>query len=267
MWIMPSLRARLLPILMLLAGSLVAQMEPLEADRPDQTESPAIVPAGWFQLECGWSREEAEENGLSDTKNLLPASLWKIGLCKRVEFRLIIERIELHAAEGDAADQSGILPVKLGGKVSLCEEHGWIPRTSLIAHAGMPWLAHKELQVPEYFGTFRFTMQHTLSDLFSLGYNIGAEQDGESPTAAGVYTLTLGATASDRLGGYVELYGSLTDGSSPDHRFDGGITFRCGPDVLLDASGGFSVSGSHTWFLGLGLSFRVPVFVGRAVAE
>lgn len=244
---------------------LSAQVDPLEADRPDQTETPSIVPMGWFQLEGGWAREDASLEGSGVRVVSLPAILAKLGLCRIAELRIVMERAEERLLENDALPASGLLPLEVGTKVALCDEKGFRPHTSLLAHLGLPWLADYVFRPDEPYGTFRFSMQHGLSDVFSLGYNLGAEWDGDTPTATGVYTLTVGAAAGDRLGIFVEVYGSISDAQVADHRLDAGATFRIVPDVLLDMSGGRSL-GEERWFIGAGLSFRLPVFVPRDVS-
>lgn len=255
-----SLRSALLSAT--IGPAVALAQEPLEADRPDQTESPAIVPTGWLQVETGVVRE-ASGSGTTTLHNWsAPAALLKVGLGRRVESRLVVEHVVL-GTNADAPATAGLLPVELGAKVALCDEHRLRPRTSLIAHFGVPWLAHPDLDVARYYTTFRFTMQHTLSDRLSLGYNLGAEQDGEGPAMAGIYTCTLGVELSARASGYVEAYGTLSAGAVPDHRVDGGFTFRCGPDVLLDASAGRCIDAADPWYVSIGFSFRCPVFRAR----
>lgn len=253
-----------LAVVLMFAQASHAQRSPLEADRPDQTESPAIVPAGWFQLEAGCSRERSRVDGVTALCHSLPAMLAKMGLGRRVELRVVVEHSAEQAGE-KALFRSGLLPIEAGGKVALFEERGIRPRTSLIAHAGLPFTAHEAFRPRTGYGTFRFTMQHTLTDVLSLGYNLGAEWNGDSPTADGVYTLTLGAQFTRVLGLFVEGYGAVNGRAPADHRLDGGATCRLGPDVLLDASGGFSLS-AQCWFIGAGFSFRAPVFAARSPA-
>ena len=70
---------------------------------------------------------------------------------------------------------SGISPVKIGFKVKLSDEKGLLPKTSFIGHLSIPSFASKELKTIFYAPSFRFTMQHTLTDKINLGYNLGSE--------------------------------------------------------------------------------------------
>ena len=62
------------------------QIEPLQADRPDQTETPYLVPPGMFQVETGFS---FQKNDAFSNTNALPSTLWKYGLNENFEVRLI----------------------------------------------------------------------------------------------------------------------------------------------------------------------------------
>lgn len=239
------------------------QVASIEADRPDQTESPAIVPAGWYQFEGGCAHERVDARGT--VEGTLPTVLSKVGLARWAELRVITERSRAPVSEGGQATAHRLVPVEVGAKFRLMEEHGLLPCASLIGHVGLPFTAEEPCRPATAFGNFRFTMQHTLGERFALGYNLGAEWDGDRPVATGIYTLTLGAEATEALGLFVEAYGYINDQESADHRIDGGAVLHLGPDVLLDASSGFSL-GEQRWFVSAGLSFRVPVFVRRVPA-
>jgi len=102
---------------------------------------------------------------------------------------------------------------------------------------------------------FRFAMQNTLSKIVSLGYNLGAEWDGESPTPSWIYTIATGFNISDKRFSYVESYGFITKGSLPDHNVDAGVTSLFSKDAQLDLSGGFGLS-STSLKITLLLDFR-----------
>lgn len=62
--------------------------EPIQTDRPDQTETPALVPKGMFQVETGFSVQKNDANSNTQT---LPSTLWKYGVNDHFELRLITE--------------------------------------------------------------------------------------------------------------------------------------------------------------------------------
>ncbi len=113
---------------------------------------------------------------------------------------------------------NGINPIKIGFKTRLFEEKGIIPLTSFIAHLVIPASGTKEFQTNYFAPSFRFTMQHTLTDKISLGYNLGAEWDGETPEPTFIYTLKTGFSLTEKIGAYVELYGFAPQKDKADCR-------------------------------------------------
>lgn len=228
------------------------QPEPIATDRPDQTETPELVPKGMFQMENGFSFEKAGR----DSKNfVVPSSLMKYGFNGKFEFRLIAEFV---IDETGGTKISGLNPILVGFKVAVCDEKGILPKTSLIGHMSIPDLASDDFKTTYYAPEFRFTMQHTLSDKVNLGYNLGAEWDGESPEPTFIYTLTSGFELSQKAGCFIELYGFAPQKDKADHRIDGGFTYLLSNDMMIDASGGFGLTeNAPDYFAALGFSFRL----------
>ncbi len=144
---------------------------PITLDRPDQTETPIIVPKGYIQIESGVNFEKTSQDLKTNT---LPTILWKYGIGPNLEFRLITERTQI---KSDNENPKGLNPITIGFKANIFEEKGLIPETSLIVHYGTKKWGSKEFQTEKATPSFRFLMQHTLSEKFSLSYNAGAEWD------------------------------------------------------------------------------------------
>lgn len=226
--------------------------DPIEIDRPDQTECPFIVPKGMFQMENGFNFEKDNDN--SNTF-LLPTALWKLGINENLELRLITEfAIESTNDEKNA----GIKPLFIGLKIKLCDEKGFVPKTSLIAHLMIPKLASEKLKTDFVAPKFRFTMKHTLSKIVNFSYNLGAEWDGKTAIPTYIYSFTTGYKLSDKIGAYTEIYGFITQTETPDHRCDGGFTYLINNDIIADISGGFGLTeNAPKHYVSLGFSFRI----------
>src|ERR1700704_5639243 len=104
-------------ILLIFCGASNAQQTGrMETDRPDQTESPFIVKHKYFQTEIGFNLVKID----GYTTLVVPTILWKYGLCKRFELRLITE---INAVETPMSfpagneTNTGLLPVQVGGKI------------------------------------------------------------------------------------------------------------------------------------------------------
>lgn len=239
-------------ILFLFAFSTTLQAQTsIQTDRPDQTECPFITPKGFMQAENGFIYENIDKNNKSIT---LPTILWKYGINKNIEFRLITEANTIKSLDEKA---TGIVPIIVGFKVSVQEEKGVIPTVSFIGHLSIPTAATNNFKASYFAPSFRFTMQHTISNKFTLGYNLGAEWDGETPEPTFIYTLTSGMSITEKLGAYIELYGFAPQNQSADHRADCGFTYLITKDVMVDISGGFGITKkSPDNYFALGFSYR-----------
>ena len=225
----------------------------IQTDRPDQTECPFIVPANHFQIENGLNYEQVS---VSEMNYFYPSTLWKYGVNDNLEFRLITE---LNTNKCNEIKTSGLNPVKVGFKTNLCKEKGIVPLTSFIGHISIPTLASNKFKTSFLAPSFRFTMQHTLTNKITLGYNLGAEWDGENPEPVFIYTLTTGFSCTDKIGTYIEFYGFAPNLKQFEHRTDGGITYNLSRNILLDVSGGFGLSESApNYYASLGFSIRFP---------
>lgn len=230
------------------------KITPIQTDRPDQTETPFITPKRQLQMEIGFIYEKETK---STTNFTHPNILTKVGLSDRVELRLVTDMGSTQVEQPGVANTKRLLnPTLIGCKVNFFEEKKWRPQTSMIMHFGVPYLASKEFRKQQNFITFRFLMQHTLTDKFSLSYNLGAEWDGVNPAATGIYTLSLGYSASSRIGTFFELYGFHL-GREFLHQYDMGITYLLHNNIQLDMSGGLGLNeAAPDYFLGCGISFR-----------
>jgi hypothetical protein len=232
---------------------LSQDQQAIQTDRPDQTECPFTVPRRHFQIETGFGYEKAN----ADEQNFLyPTILWKYGVNEKFELRLITE---LAANKTNDKNLSGFNPVKIGFKTKLVDEKGIIPSISFIAHLSLPFISSRNFRSGFVAPLFRFTLQHTLSEKVSLGYNIGAEWDGESVAPTYIYTLTSGFAISRKMGAYFELYGFAPQKDKAEHRADGGISFFPKPNLMIDFSGGFGITSNAPRYYGaIGFSARIP---------
>jgi hypothetical protein len=241
-----------------LAFSQVSKPD-IVTDRPDQTEAPALVPQGGLQVETGFAFEKDKAANIESTNYTYNTTLIKYGVNQNLELRLITEYLgeKQDISETSASSIEGISPLALGIKVKIADEKGAWPQTAMIGHINVK--TGSKVFRPNYTAAdFRFTFAHTLSDKFSLSYNIGAEWNGETPEATFLYTLALGYSITDKCGMFVESYSFFTEESSPDHRFDGGLTYKITNVVQADISGGLGLNEkAPDYFLSAGLSFRL----------
>lgn len=244
------------------ALTVQAQQETLKlvTDRPDQTESSAVVPFKSFQFETGFIMENNETDLLEQQSFAYNTTLLRYGVLKNFELRLGFEYLgEKTKTKNTGSTQtlSGAGPLFTGFKVKIAEEAGWVPEMAFLGALVLPITSNDDF-MPQYTASsMRFAFSHTLSERLSLGYNLGAEWDGESAAPGYYYSVALGIGITDKLGMFVESYGTLKDGGNSENLLDAGFTYLISPNLQLDASGGIGINEKATDnFVSLGLSYR-----------
>jgi hypothetical protein len=223
-------------------------------DRPDQTECTNTVPKGYFQMENGFTTIHSK-NG--DNVNLLPTSLWKIGINDKMELRMITEPQTIRKSE---EGEFALPPIYFGFKTKLIEAKGAIPNVSFIAHLSIPQLSTDNLRENNFNPQFRFTMDNQLSKRFSIGYNLGMTWDDQNPSPIFQYTCALGYKITDRWKAYVELFGDKPQDEVFQLATSGGIYFYLRPNIMFDVTGAYGlVNGSLDYYSALGFSFLIPM--------
>jgi hypothetical protein len=248
-------------VLILLSFTAGAQVkkEAIVTDRPDQTESPSLVPKGGLQVEIGFAMEKDRYEGIRTTNVAYNSTLIKYGVNSNLELRFISEYLGQYERNdvNRLTDRNGFSPIALGVKIKLSDENGYWPQAGLISHIVLK-SGHREFSPTYTAANFRFTFCHTLSDKFSLSYNLGVRWDGRTPEATFLYTLSLGYELSPKAAVFVESYSFFTEGGRTDHRFDGGFTYKLTPVIQLDLSAGTGLNRyAPDYFVSAGISFRL----------
>jgi hypothetical protein len=235
----------------------------LVTDRPDQTESSIVVPLRSLQIESGFVYA-LDENPLARAKNIsYNTTLMRYGLLENMEMRLGIE----YAGE-EVTDQStgkktssyGFSPLYTGLKLQITHEKGFMPEIAFLAGLELPFTAHKTFKTSHTAANMRFSLSHTLSERFSLGYNLGAEWDGDTPVPSYFYSVALGLSITGKAGAFIEFYGLIPEKGISTHLIDGGITFLIKQNLQLDASGGLGLNKEAVdYFISFGISYRLPL--------
>jgi Putative MetA-pathway of phenol degradation len=248
--------ALLISTLLCFVFSCFAQPGKIDADRPDQTEGAVTMPKKWIQFEPGFGKQRTNP---TENEYQHPTLLSKYGITKKIEFRLIttISTITDYRDPLHKQKETGLSPVEVGTKIALWEEKKLLPKTTLLAHLVIPKLASKNLQANKLAPNFRLSMQHSISKVVGLGYNLGAEWDGYSNEPTWIYTFSPGFNIGENWYTYIEAFGSISKQNAPEHNIDTGIAYFVNNDLKLDLSGGFGISeAAPDWYIAIGASFR-----------
>jgi hypothetical protein len=241
----------------------------LVTDRPDQTESAVVVPRGTLQTELGigFARESSGPGRVDVVE--APGTLVRWGLLDRLELRFAwAGHVDVRAdGPADAVEVSGPADPELGAKLSLlAAERGDASDLALLAHLSLP-AGDDEIGSPGAVPSLRLNGAHELGEGVGLGWNAGIEgvssEDarGEHLRTRFVYTAALGFDLAERWGAFVELFGDLpaSDPERAAHSLDGGVTVLLTERLQLDFAAGAGLNAeAPDWFVGAGVSFRVP---------
>lgn len=234
----------------------------LITDRPDQTESSVTVPHNSLQIETGFIFERFMHSDYTFDNWGIATTLFRYGLLKNMELRLAsnYQYSELKTT-GSNMDtiQQGMGPILAGVKIYITEEHGAWPELALLADITLNVVGDLDYRPTNSYTTIKFAASHTLSKVFGLGYNFGIANNGEVAKGFFVYSVVLGASITERLSAFAEVYGNFDDSQYPRTRLDGGLTFLLRPNLQLDLSGGFGPNDVQSmWFSSIGLTWRIP---------
>jgi len=233
----------------------------LITDRPDQTESSVVLPHKSLQIETGFVMESSQTDLSSQQSFAYNSTLLRYGLLKNFELRLGLEYLggKVKIKNTDTTNTfSGLSPLYAGFKVKIADEDGWKPEIAFLGGLVLPFTSDKNFK-PEYSAAdIRFAFSHTISDRFSIGYNLGAEWDGETAIPEYFYSISLAAGITDDLGAFIESYGWLPEDGESEHLLDAGFTYLILPNFQFDISAGIGVQNSIDNFISFGLTYRLP---------
>ena len=238
-------------------GVARAQSPDMVTDRPDQTESAAVVPRGLLQVETGYLfARDGDVDGYA-----APGTLFRIPDRSR-RAAGAPHRPRRHRGR---SGRHGAGDSELGAKINLIERaDGWRPELALLGGLSLPTGDHgfsSDGVAPSFLVAFA----HELLPRLSLGYNVGAawESSADQPDrdALFVYSLVLGVRLTDRLGTFLEFFGDrqTTGTNATSASVDGGLTLLLTDIVQLDVSVGSGLWGpTDDVFVSAGFSFRLP---------
>jgi hypothetical protein len=246
-----------------------SQLRELTTDRPDVTESPYTVDAGWWQLEMdifAYTRDHDTSGG----NNLQASALsfaninLKVGLTSNIDLQTVIEpytRVRVRdQVTGASASVSGFGDITSRLKINFWGNDGGESAFGLMPFVKWPTNQHG-LGNHSVEGGLIVPYAHGLPGGWDVGMmtelDIVRNDADDGYTTEWVNTITVGHDIAGNLGGYVELASSLTHGADLLF-FDCGLTYGIGKHVQLDAGANFGLtraSDDITIFTGISVRF------------
>jgi len=255
-------------VIMLMAALLMAhpvragaqEIPTISTDRPGQSTSPSILIPGSIQIEGGVQLAGDGPEGATTRTLGAPQLLLRLGVLPALELRLQgeLRHVRMEGSGGETTER-GIAGVALGTKIGITPERGAIPEMALGVTLGLP-VGEDAFRAAAIAPAFYLATRSGLGTTLNLYTNIGGAWDGTSGAGSGFYTAALWNAFSEKVSGFVEIYGALASGAAPSHAADAGLSYIVHPAIQLDLSGGTGITGSATdYFINGGISLRLPL--------
>lgn len=243
--------------LLLVFFSFIVNGQELETDRPDQTESSAVVPLNTIQIESGVGAEFIQNSttGAKESSIFAPTTLFRISINKRFEFRLV-NTLEHHKADLLSPNESRgwhIDDLEMGTKIQLYDRPNGKTQLAVMQHVAMP----TGLSQTKAWGSItKLLVSHELKKKFSIGYNLGYDFQ-QSAGQLVTYSVALSIPINTVIGSYVETYGDFWFAQKPIVNLDAGFTFALKETMQLDYSFGIGLTQLMN-YQAIGFSMRLP---------
>lgn len=245
--------------------------EPLITDRPDFTESTAVIPFGHLQLETGYTFTYDDEDGRRVSDQTFPEALMRIGVVKDWELRLgwtgwsLTE--ELFMEENDSSRKvrreehdDGGTDMIIGFKRYLLPQEGLRPELGVIGELSLP-TGTETKSSGDVDPQVKILWSYELPADFALSGNLNfavptSDAGRFFQTSASV---SLSYSVTDWMGSYVEYFGFYPNDRWTDcaHTVNGGLTFLITDNLQFDVRTGAGLNEeADDFFTGAGLSMR-----------
>lgn len=217
--------------------NLVAQNdEPINTDRPDQTEGVYTLSKKHFQIENGVKLSKG-----STLNNLL----LRYGLFNGTEVRALIDY-------GKVDELNGFLPVMLSIKQRIIPQNKSIPAVSIIGSVGSEKIASKDFSGNRVPVDLLVAFENELSDNSTLGYNVGTTFNNDFK-----YSFSFEYCPIDTLALFLEYFSQLERNSNPSHNIDAGVLYLITERIQVDCALGTGILGTKdAEFVTFGISYR-----------
>lgn len=238
-------------------------------DRPTQSVSPTTIGKGLVQIESGLLFERYRlNNNLSAHRTVYPTNLFRIGLLKRLELRVVNEVVSYKTVDNVKREKlnsiSGTENLQIGFKYQLTEDDSKLV-IGAMAHAIVP-TGSEGISNERYGILSRINFSYDIGENKNLSANVGYNNFDLDFTDEGLlryaegnftYTLVYGVRLSDRVGLYLETFGDVVEFENWQSNMDAGITYLISDQIQVDYSYGWGMNRVMNYH-SVGISVRLP---------
>ena len=216
--------------------SFLSASAQLVTDRPDQTESSSTVPKGAFQVETGILLGYDEGGSFSIRQLLLPTTLFRYGLTKGIELRVLSQFESIQMVNREF---KGISDLEIGTKIQILKKENVNTEIAFLTQLLIP-TGSLALTNNTFGTTNKLSLSHALNENLGFGYNVGYNYFGAGRGDL-TYSMALGVGVNDKVSVYVEPYGELSNLNDFVLNADAGFTYLLKENLQLDFSFGMGL--------------------------
>jgi Putative MetA-pathway of phenol degradation len=219
----------------------------IDTDRPHQTDTPHVVPAGHVQVESALAQVQlggtvGATGGNRDPHLVFFDDNYKVGLVSNVDLQLLFTHAAYDPEEGTLLSPG---PLGLRAKFNIVHENGWVPAITLVPWVFLPVSRSEVLRAGPYV-----FWGWELGEHFELEVNAGVLFGASpKPPAAIVLASALTYKVVENVGVFVDIY---TTG--PDAALGTGMLWAFTRNMQIDLGTYVGVHGEEpvaTPFVGL----------------
>ncbi len=245
--------------------------ETIRTGRPGQAIGPNTTGKKVFQVQSGINRSNADIDFLSTdiegnpvilkakNKGFLFNNVLRYGLCEKFEISAVVDYSASKITDIPFSEISsdGISSIQFGARVNLIEDpDGVIPALGFQARFEMPF-ASEDYEKDKIAPKLVLIARHDLFANWSLFTNFKLSWDGFNSDPSFGYVANISFPITDKLGGFVENYGSVLNGDLTT-KFDTGLGYLINNNLQIDILGGYgSNNGIEDFFVEAGVSWRM----------
>jgi hypothetical protein len=226
------------------SASYCQKAEPINTDRPDQSDGTYTLTKKTFQLETGLLYGKTGENYFAHTNML------RYGVSSSTEVRLLF-------TYGKRGGETGIVPPGISVKQHLVTQKKWIPEITAVGYIRLPFLATNNFKTKNPAATYLLAFQNDITDHFSIGYNLGTTFDGDNTYENWIVTTSLGYSATKKLSFFAEYFSSFAKITGPNNNIDVGALWLINTYFQIDIALGSTIGvQDKNQFVTTGISYR-----------
>lgn len=235
----------------------------LITDRPDITESAAVVPINTLQIETGFmfQKQKFVEHSIEyENENLILAStLCRYGINDNIELRFGGEYfLGKTTAEFEKSTLQGLQGIFIGSKFQLIKDGGILNNIAVILEVALPF-GNEKLRPDKFEPGIIFAFDKSISEIISLGMNLGSSKIKSINDFTLDYSISMSISIDDRWTAFIEYFGDSSDKVLPKNNAHFGFAYLQKENIQIDFSLGSLIFNKETDYFGqVGFSMRLP---------